>query len=336
MQWLPLHGRQGGPKRADAGRQVAEIARCRVTGRTHEPLFDLGIDGTWPDQGDGLDEPSRIARIRMHWEGPQRSRPNERPFALHRNGAPGMQRYGAFLWSGDVYSFWETLKTHVPVAVNTGLSGIPYSGTDIGGFVPTADYTGELHVRWFQFGTFCPSFRAHGRNWHLRLPWGWNMGRSAPSELRGYTGGAADPDPNELNNPRVEPIVKKYLELRYRLLPYTYTCRSRVLRHRPADDARAVAAPCERSASGGARRSVPGTRSAGLAWWSRRALFRRRLYLPHGTWFDFWTEDRVEARTRDRSRSRSSKPCRCTSARGAIIPMGPIKQYASMSRSTRR
>ena len=103
-----------------------------------------------------------------------------------------MQRYGAFLWSGDVYSTWETLKTHVPVAVNTGLSGIPFWGTDIGGFVPTAEYTGELHVRWFQFGAFCPLFRAHGRTWHLRLPWGWNTGELGPSEIRGYTGGAGE------------------------------------------------------------------------------------------------------------------------------------------------
>ena len=149
-----------------------------------------------------------------------------------------MQRYGAFLWSGDVYSTWETLKTHVPVAVNTGLSGIPFWGTDIGGFVPTPEYTGELHVRWFQFGTFCPSFRAHGRTWHLRLPWGWNTGELGPEELRGYTGGAGHPDPSELRNAQVEPIVKKYLELRYRLLPYTYTLAQGVLRHRPADDAR--------------------------------------------------------------------------------------------------
>ncbi|HYE85113.1 MAG TPA: TIM-barrel domain-containing protein, partial [Vicinamibacterales bacterium] len=68
----------------------------------HKPLYDLGVDGMWPDQGDGLDEPSRLARIRMYWEGPQQYRPDERPFALHRNGAPGMQRYAAFLWSGDV------------------------------------------------------------------------------------------------------------------------------------------------------------------------------------------------------------------------------------------
>jgi alpha-glucosidase/alpha-D-xyloside xylohydrolase len=147
------------------------------------------------------------------------------------------------LWSGDVFSTWETLKTHVPVAINTGLSGIPYWGTDIGGFVPTAEYTGELHVRWFQFGTFCPSFRSHGRDWHLRLPWGWNAGEIGPKELRGYTGGAADPDPSELRNARVEPIVKKFLELRYRMLAvHLYDC-PRMRRHRSADDARALASP---------------------------------------------------------------------------------------------
>ena len=68
----------------------------------HKAVFDAGIDGWWPDQGDGLDAPSRLARIRMYWEGSQVWRPNERPFALHRNGYAGMQRYGAFLWSGDV------------------------------------------------------------------------------------------------------------------------------------------------------------------------------------------------------------------------------------------
>ena len=67
-------------------------------------------------------------------------------------------------------------------------------GTDIGGFVPTAEYTGELHVRWFQFGAFCPLFRAHGRDWHLRLPWGWNTGELGPVEVEGYAGGAANPD----------------------------------------------------------------------------------------------------------------------------------------------
>jgi alpha-glucosidase (family GH31 glycosyl hydrolase) len=297
----------------------------------HKPLYDLGVDGIWPDQGDGLDEPSRLARIRMYWEGPQQYRPNERPFALHRNGSPGMQRYGAFLWSGDVYSTWETLKTHVPVAINTGLSGIPFWGTDIGGFVPTADYTGELHVRWFQFGAFCPSFRSHGRNWHLRLPWGWNMGKIGPSELRGYTGGAADPDPKELNNPQVEPIVKKYLELRYRLMPYTYTIareccdtglplmRALWLHH--PDDARAAATGDE-------------------FLWGRDILVSpvvekgaraRRLYLPRGRWFDFWTEQGLDGgREIDRDVDLATMPLHVRA--GAIVPMGPVRQYTDERR----
>src|SRR6187399_3253194 len=171
----------------------------------HKPIMDAGVDGWWPDQGDGFDGPSRLLRHRMYWEGTQLYRPNERPFALHRNASAGIQRYGGFVWSGDVQSRWETLKTHVPVAVNTGLSGLPYWGTDIGGFIPTNDYTGELHVRWFQFGAFNPLFRAHGRHWHLRLPWGWDEGDGGPMETNWRI------DAAELHNKDVEPIVKKYL-----------------------------------------------------------------------------------------------------------------------------
>jgi alpha-glucosidase/alpha-D-xyloside xylohydrolase len=86
----------------------------------HKPVMDAGVDGWWPDQGDGFDGPSRLARHRMYWEGTQLFRPNERPFALHRNASAGIQRYGGFIWSGDVQSRWETLKTHVGVAINHG------------------------------------------------------------------------------------------------------------------------------------------------------------------------------------------------------------------------
>jgi alpha-glucosidase/alpha-D-xyloside xylohydrolase len=292
----------------------------------HKPLFDLGVDGWWPDQGDGLDEPSRLARIRMYWEGPQQYRPNERPFALHRNGSPGMQRYGAFLWSGDVYSTWETLKTHVPVAVNTGLSGIPFWGTDIGGFVPTAEYTGELHVRWFQFGAFCPSFRSHGRNWHLRLPWGWNTGKPGPSEIRNYTGGAADPDPAELNNPRVEPIVRKYLELRYRLLPYTYTiARECTETGLPMMRALWLHHPGDAAAAGRGDQFLWG-RDILVSPVVEKGATSRRLYLPRGAWFDFWSGERLEGgREIDRAVDLETMPLHVRA--GAIIPMGPIRQH---------
>jgi alpha-glucosidase (family GH31 glycosyl hydrolase) len=287
----------------------------------HEPLYDLGIDGWWPDQGDGLDLPSRLARHRMYWEGSQQLRPNERPFALHRNGAAGMQRYGAFLWSGDVQSRWETLKNHVPIAVNTGLSGIPYWGTDIGGFVPTAEYTGELHVRWFQFAAFCPSFRAHGRHWHLKLPWGWNGGDGGPKETNAFS-----PPPEELQRPETERIMKQYLELRYRLLPYIYSAaretsetglpmmRAMWLHH--PDDPAAVA-------------------RGDQFFWGRDLLVApvvekgattRTLYLPKGTWFDFWTNEKIEG-GREITRAVDLQTTPLYVRAGAVIPLGPIKQY---------
>ena len=298
----------------------------------HKPLMDLGVDGWWPDQGDGLDGPSRLARIRMYWEGPQQYRPNERPFALHRNGYAGMQRYGAFLWSGDVFSTWETLKTHVPVAVNTGLSGIPYWGTDIGGFVPTPEYTGELHVRWFQFGTFCPSFRSHGRTWHLRLPWGWNTGELGPEELRGYTGGAGHPDPSELRNAQVEPIVRKYLELRYELLPYTYTAakeccdtglpmmRSLWL-HYPTDPRR-----------DGPRRSVPVGSDLLVSPVVEKGATTRRAVSAAGRMVRLLDGGAIAGgREIERAVDLETMPLHVRA--GAILPLAPVREYVEQQTS---
>jgi Glycosyl hydrolases family 31 len=221
----------------------------------HREVFALGVDGWWPDEGDPFNPASRLSRIRMYWEGPRLDRPGARPYALHRNGYAGMQRYGAFLWSGDVYSTWETLRVHVPIAINTGLTGIPYWGTDTGGFVPTKELTGELYVRWFQFSAFCPLFRSHGRTWKLRLPWGWNTGDFAPDEIRTY-GDAANPNPSELHNAAVEPICRKYLELRYQLMPYLYSAVRES--HSTGFTTRTI------------RRPSPGatnTSGAGTSWW---------------------------------------------------------------------
>jgi alpha-glucosidase/alpha-D-xyloside xylohydrolase len=237
-----------------------------------------------------------------------------------------MQRYGAFLWSGDVYSTWETLKTHVPVAVNTGLSGIPFWGTDIGGFVPTPEYTGELHVRWFQFGTFCPSFRAHGRTWHLRLPWGWNTGKLGHEEIRNYTGGAGHPDPAELKNPQVEPAIRKYLELRYKLLPYTYTA---------ARECCETGLPMIRSLWLHYSDDPVASARGDQFLWGRDLLVSpvvekgastRRLYLPRGSWFDFWTEERLEGgREIDRNVDLETMPLHVRA--GAVLPLAPVKEY---------
>lgn len=292
---------------------------------THRKDFALGVDGWWPDEGDPLDAASRLTRIRMYYEGPQLDRPNERPYALHRNGYPGMQRYAPFLWSGDVYSTWETLRTHIPVGINTGLSGIPLWGTDTGGFVPTAELTGELFVRWFQFSAFCPLFRSHGRDWKLRLPWGWNTGELGPNEVSTY-GDAVNPDPSEFHNPAVEPICRKYLELRYRLLPYLYTAVReahetglpvmRALWLHYADDPAAVARGDEYLYG----------REILVAPVTEKGATSRTIYLPSGLWYDFWTEEKQDgAREVSRQVDLATMPLYVRA--GSILPLGPVKQH---------
>jgi len=291
----------------------------------HRKDFAMGVDGWWPDEGDPLDISSRLARHRMYWEGPQIDRPNVRPYALHRNGYAGMQRYAAFLWSGDVYSTWETLKVHVPIAVNTSLTGIPYWGTDIGGFVPTKEFTAELYLRWFQFGAFCTLFRCHGRTWKLRLPWGWNTGDPGPVETSNYRG-AAVPDSTQLHNEKVEPICRKYLELRYRLLPYLYsaihecaTSGMPVMRalwlHYPNDPV-AVARGDE----------YLWGRSLLVAPVVEPAATSRSVYLPHGPWYDFWTGEPIEG-GREISRPVDLETIPLYVKAGSILPLGPVKHH---------
>lgn len=291
----------------------------------HRRVFAMGVDGWWVDEGDPLDRVSRLVRHRLYWEGPQMDRPNARPYALHRNGHAGMQRYAAFLWSGDVYSTWETLRTHVPVAVNTGLSGIPYWGTDTGGFVPTKELTGELYVRWFQFSAFCPLFRSHGRTWHLRLPWGWNTGQLGPDEIRSYSD-AANPDPSELRNPYVEPICRTYLEWRYRLLPYLYSLvREGCETGLPIIRALWLHYPRDASAVGRGDQYLWG-RDLLVAPVMEKGATTRRLYLPSDLWYDFWTEERVDGgREIERAVDLATMPLYVRA--GTILPLAPVKQY---------
>ena len=203
------------------GASITESSDSRLHIRNywarHRDTFALGVDGWWPDDGDELPLEARLTRHRCYYEGALQDRPNVRPWSLHRTGYAGSQRYGGWIWSGDTDGKWETLAAHVSIGLNHGLSLTPFWGSDTGGFYPTRELTGELYARWFQFSAFCPSFRSHGRTWKLRLPWGWNTGEFGPIENN------TNVDRTELRNPDVEPICRKYLELRYRLLPYNYT-----------------------------------------------------------------------------------------------------------------
>jgi alpha-glucosidase/alpha-D-xyloside xylohydrolase len=236
-----------------------------------------------------------------------------------------MQRYASFLWSGDVYSTWETLKVHIPIAINTALTGIPYWGTDIGGFVPTKEFTAELYLRWFQFGAFCPLFRCHGRAWKLRLPWGWSTGDPGPVEINNYNG-AAIPDARQLHNEQVEKICRKYLELRYRMLPYLYsavhecaTTGMPIMRalwlHYP-DDPKAV--ECGDQYLWG--------KSVLVAPVVEEGAETRQVYLPAGGWYDLWTQERLEG-GREIRRNVDLETMPLYIRAGSILPLGSVKQF---------
>jgi alpha-glucosidase/alpha-D-xyloside xylohydrolase len=288
----------------------------------HRKLVGLGVDGWWPDDGDELPVEARLARHRCYFEGPLTDRPNVRPWSLHRNGYSGVQRYGGWIWSGDVQSRWATLAAHVPVGVNYSLSLTPFWGTDVGGFVPTREFTGELYVRWFQFAAFNPLFRSHGRTWKLRLPWGWNTGDSGPVETN------LKPDPAELHNAEVEPICKKYLELRYRLLPYNYTLmREACDTGLPPMRALWLHYPGDPTAVKLGDEYLWG-RDLLVAPIVEKGATERKLYLPEGDWYDFWTNER-RAGKRELTRKVDLATMPLYVRAGAILPLDPVRQYTA-------
>jgi alpha-glucosidase/alpha-D-xyloside xylohydrolase len=290
----------------------------------HRDTFRLGVDGWWPDDGDELPVEARLARHRCYYEGPLHDRPGVRPWSLHRNGYSGVQRYGGWIWSGDVQSRWATLAAHVPVGVNASLSLSPFWGTDTGGFIPTRELTGELYVRWFQFSTFTPLFRAHGRSWKLRLPWGWNTGEPGPVETN------LRPDPAELHNAAIEPMCRKYLELRYRLLPYNYAL------VREACD---TGLPLMRALWLHYPGDPEAVKLGDQYLWGRDLLIapvtasrstQRNLYLPEGDWYDFWTNTRHRGkRTLIRPVDLATLPIFVRA--GAILPLDPVRQYTGQA-----
>jgi alpha-glucosidase len=161
--------------------------------------------------------------LRATWEGISRLRPNTRNFIIARGGYAGMQRYAA-LWTGDSGSTWDFLRINIPEVLNLGLSGVPISGCDIGGFAKVsvdgidtafpdrfiagepftaASVVGgitnyELLTRWMQLGAFLPWYRNHYDGYNKQFQEPYAYGEPVPSNCR------------------------KYVELRYRMMQIYY------------------------------------------------------------------------------------------------------------------
>jgi alpha-glucosidase/alpha-D-xyloside xylohydrolase len=208
------------------------------------------------------------------------------------------------------------------VGINHSLSIGPYWGSDTGGFFTTSELTGELYARWFQFSAFNPSFRSHGRIWRLRLPWGWGL------EDMGFQEGQRDPPlQSEMNNAAIEPVARKYAELRYQLMPYTYTlAREAYDEGMPFIRALWLHYPDDDRARGEATEFLWG-RDMLVAPVFEEGAEERDVYLPEGdAWYDWWSNARHEGgRTVTRAVDLETMPIFVRE--GAIIPFDPVRQY---------
>jgi alpha-glucosidase len=187
-------------------------------GGLYKEMVQHGFEGFWND----MNEPALFASpnatmpdnvkssIGMHpyfhnlygmlmaratFEGVSKLAPQSRPFVLTRAGFAGVQKY-AWSWTGDNYSTWEHLRLSIVSCLGLSLSGLSGIGVDIGGFAN--DCTPELFARWIELGAFLPFMRVHSaKNTKDQEPWSFGE--------------------------EVESISKRFIELRYSLLPYIYT-----------------------------------------------------------------------------------------------------------------
>jgi alpha-glucosidase/alpha-D-xyloside xylohydrolase len=218
---------------------------------------------------------------------------SRRVMILARAAYLGAQRNGTVFWSSDIKATWDMLKRSIPAGLNFTASGMPYWDTDIAGFfspsIPSAyhaahtplvdpldaqgnvdnyeDYP-ELFVRWFEWGVFQPVMRAHGEREHNEV---WAYGKQA------------------------EPILEKYLRLRYELLPYIYSLgyfslttgapyMRALFMDFPGDPN--VVAIGDEYMFGPAFLVAPVTEQGATS---------RMVYLPAGTdWYNYWTNERLK------------------------------------------
>jgi len=269
---------------------------ARWWGDLHRAYVDAGVSGIWDDMNEPSDFVDKsgnsqrdvvfhdggsnspyaknrnvfaLGMVRATYEGLQRLRPDSRPYVITRAAYAGVQRYST-MWTGDTTSTWASLAFTIPMLETLGLSGEPFVGGDIPGFIGRAD--GELLARWYEVGFLAPFCRNH-------------------ASIDAY-----DHEPWRFGD-FYEGIVRKYLKLRYALLPYLYTTleeahRTGVPLFRPLllnnqQDANTLDVDDEFMVGEGLL-AAPVT-SPGLTG--------RLVYLPAGTWYDFWTGRQLKGGT---------------------------------------
>jgi alpha-glucosidase len=214
-----------------------------------------------------------LENARATYDGLLKLRPNERPFVLTRATFAGGQRYG-FTWTGDNSATWNHLRLATQMVLNLGISGIPFVGADVGGF--NGSPPPALLTRWVEQAAFSPFFRDHATKGSL------------PHEIWN-------------NGPEQEAIRRHYIETRYRLLPYFYAL---------ADEASRTGLPLMRPVflefPNIFAPTYPGFDNLDTEFLLGPDLLIApppfgemvndyAVSFPPGSWFDFWTGEKMAA-----------------------------------------
>ncbi|MBD2307743.1 glycoside hydrolase family 31 protein [Chroococcidiopsis sp. FACHB-1243] len=270
--------------------------------RQYQYLLDAGVAGFWHDMNEpaafvswgdrSLPKETRhdldgrggehreahniygLLQARAAYESLRQYCPHQRPFIVSRAGWAGLQRY-SWTWTGDINSDWSMLRTTISTVVGLGLSGIPYSGSDIGGF--QGNPSAELYLRWFQMATFHTFYRTHSsNNVANRTPW--------------YYG-----------EPYLS-IMREFLQLRYRLMPYFYTLAWWASQKgyppvRPvfwADSQDAALWNVDDAFLLGDALLVCPVLESGARMPTAQLRLTRHAILPKGYWYNFWDDTLLE------------------------------------------
>lgn len=265
--------------------------------KNHESLFLQGVSGIWNDMNEPVfrvgSSKNPDEEVVFHGSTPHHQvrnlyalyeakstrdafrlfRPGDRPFILSRSGSPGIQRY-ATLWTGDNHATWEHLRENLNMVLHYGLSGLPFTGADVGGFGSGPGPGGlirlfrkpELYLRWMELGSLMPFFRVHQAKFSVHMePWEFQK--------------------------ETLTLARKQVRRRYALLPYLYTLSqeasetgSPLVRH-PFYEVENVTRSGDQFFLGSALLVAP------VLYPGRD---QREVVLPAGEWFDYESGERRE------------------------------------------
>ena len=272
-----------------------------------DPGTDLLGQKVFTGPGDSITSAYPLFASQSIYEGQRSTDPEKRVCTLTRSSFPGMQRYAAAAWSGDINGNWETFRRQIPAGLNFCLTGMPYWTTDCAGFFhpdnqyASADYN-ELLSRWFQWSTFCPILRLHGYKTKTEI-WNWL--------------------------PETRKILLTYDRLRYLMLPYNYTVGSEVTFHGATImKALGMDFPNDPKVWDLKDEYLFGP-SFLVAPVTTPKATSREVYLPAGTrWVNFWTgESHPGGKTLTVPAPITTIPLFVKA--GSIVPLGPDLQYTS-------